>query len=160
MLWAERSTPPSAASGPPWAYLLVSAGYVIGGKLGLLLAVPPGYATAIFPPAGIAVAAVFMAGPPTLPWIFLGSLVLNLWVGYSVHQQFDAIGSAVAVIIAGASMLQAGIAGSALRRAIGYPTALDNVRDLSRFFLVAPLCCLISASLSLAGMAALGALKT
>ena len=31
--------------------------YVVGGRLGLLLAVPPGYATAIFPSAGIAIAA-------------------------------------------------------------------------------------------------------
>jgi len=160
MLWAKRSISSRATTWPPLAYPLLTAAYVISGKLGLLLAVPPGYATAIFAPAGIAVAAVFMAGRPTLPWIFLGSFVLNMWVGYSVSQQFNAIGSAVAVVIAGASMLQAGIAGSALRRAVGYPTPLDNARDLSRFFLLAPLCCLISASLSLTGMAALGALKT
>jgi hypothetical protein len=54
MLWAERSPPSSAARWPLWAFPLLAAGYVIGGKLGLLLAVPPGYATAIFPPAGLA----------------------------------------------------------------------------------------------------------
>jgi len=35
------------------AYLLLSSAYVVSGKLGLLLALPPGYASAIFPPAGI-----------------------------------------------------------------------------------------------------------
>src|SRR5438128_1483819 len=63
--------------------------YVISGGLGLLLAVPPGYATAIFPPAGIAVAAMFMAGAATLPWTFLGSFLLNVWVGYSFTHRLD-----------------------------------------------------------------------
>ena len=36
--------------------------YIITGKLGLMLAVPPGYASAIFPPAGIAIAITYIAG--------------------------------------------------------------------------------------------------
>ena len=63
-------------------YALLAVGYVATGRLGLLLAVPPGYATAIFPPAGIAAAAMLTAGPASLPWIFLGSLILNFWIGY------------------------------------------------------------------------------
>ena len=35
-------------------YPLLALAYVVTGRLGLLLSVPPGYATAIFPPAGIA----------------------------------------------------------------------------------------------------------
>jgi hypothetical protein len=53
-------------------YPLLAAEYVATGRLGLLLAVPPGYATAIFPPAGIAAAAMLVAGPASLPWTFLG----------------------------------------------------------------------------------------
>jgi hypothetical protein len=53
-------------------YPLLAASYVATGRLGLLLAVPPGYATAIFPPAGIAAAAMLVAGPASLPWTFLG----------------------------------------------------------------------------------------
>ena len=49
---------------------LIAVCYVVTGRLGLLLAVPPGYATAIFPPAGIAAAAMLTAGPASLPWIF------------------------------------------------------------------------------------------
>ena len=57
MLWAKRSISSRATTWPSLAYPLLTAAYVISGKLGLLLAVPPGYATAIFAPAGIAVAA-------------------------------------------------------------------------------------------------------
>jgi len=63
-------------------YPALALSYVVTGRLGLLLAVPPGYATAIFPPAGIAAAAMLTAGAASLPWIFLGSLILNFWIGY------------------------------------------------------------------------------
>src|SRR5205809_849730 len=45
-----------------------------------------------------------------------------------------------------------------LRRLVGYPASLDNGRDLARFFLSAPVLCLASATFSLGGMAALGAI--
>jgi PAS domain S-box-containing protein len=136
----------------------LALGYVIAGRLGLLLAVPPGYATAIFPSAGIAVAAAFIGGRATLPWTFLGSLLLNLWVGWDVHQQVTGLGIAIAVAIAIGSMAQAAIGGWGLRRLLGYPNALDNGGDLLRFFLSAPFICLTSASLSMGAMAALGAI--
>ena len=61
---------------------MLAVGYLASGKLALLLAVPPGYASPIFPPAGISVAAMLIGGPATLPWTFLGSFLLNLWTGY------------------------------------------------------------------------------
>jgi PAS domain S-box-containing protein len=133
--------------------------YVIAGRLGLLLAVPPGYATAIFPPAGIAVAGCFIAGRAAWPWTFLGSLLLNLWVGADLYHQLDLLSLAVATAIAVASMAQAALGGAVLRRLIHYPNALDNGRDLLRFFASAPVICLTSASLSLSVMAALGAVS-
>jgi hypothetical protein len=39
-------------------------------------------------PAGIAVGAMFMAGPSTLSGIFIGSLLLNVWIGSSIADQF------------------------------------------------------------------------
>jgi signal transduction histidine kinase len=137
-------------------YLLLTLGYVVTGKLGLLLAVPPGYATAIFPPAGLAAAAMLTAGPASLPWVFLGSLILNGWVGYEAGAGPLGTALAAAVLIAAASTVQSALTGSVLRRAIGDPPALDNARQVSRFLLLPPLCCLTSATLSLAGLSALG----
>ena len=45
---------------------------------------------------------------------------------------------AAAIIIGLSSTLQAAGGGSILRRTVGYPTALDNGRDLSRFLLLSP----------------------
>jgi PAS domain S-box-containing protein len=141
---------------PPFAFLLLTLAYVVSGRLGLMLAVPPGYATAIFPPAGIAVAAMLVAGRATLPWTFLGSFLLNLWTGYEVAQRLDSSAGAPALVIAAASTVQAALAGGAMRRWLGVPTPLDNSRDLVRFLALSPLCCMTSATLSLSGLSVLG----
>ena len=65
-------------------YAALPLAYIVTGRLGLLLAAPPGYATAVFVPAGIAVTATFVAGAAALPGTFLGSFLLNLWIGYLI----------------------------------------------------------------------------
>lgn len=139
-----------------YPFLLVLA-YVITGKFGLMLALPPGYASAIFPPAGIAVAAVFIAGNKRalLP-IFLGSAILNSWVGYQSTHSFSIPGFQVALLIAAASTVQASMGGWWLKHKIGYPTTLDSPMDVALFFLSAPVICLISATFSIAGLFHLG----
>jgi two-component sensor histidine kinase len=137
-------------------YVALPLAYLICGRLGLLLAVPPGFATAVFLPAGIAVTAMFAAGSASLPGTFLGSFLLNVWISYSIGHPFDVVGVNAALIIALASMIQAAAGGVLLRKLIGYPAFFDNLRDLLLFLLLAPVMCLISATLSLSGLRALG----
>lgn len=139
------------------APLFTAALYVAAGKAALLLALSPGYASAVFPPAGIALAAAFIGGRALLPGVFLGSLTLNLWAGYAAGQQ-PAV--AAALLIALASTLQAALGGSVLRRAIGYPAALDNLRDIVTLILLTPAICLVSATLAVAGLWALGVIDS
>lgn len=141
-------------------YVSLPLAYVVCGRLGLFLAVSPGYATAVFLPAGIAVGGMFIAGAGTLPGTFAGSFLLNLWIGYSIAHRLDAIGIAAALIIAFASMLQAALGGAALRRIVGYPTPLDTPRDLKLFLLLSPIYCVTSATLSLSGMWGLGVVNS
>ena len=138
------------------AYLLLTVAYVVSGKLGLMLALAPGYASPIFPPAGIAVAAAFIGGRRILSWVFLGSLLLNVWVDYAAHHQINATGFAAASAIAAASMLQAALGGWWLRRVVGYPASFDRGRDILYFLLSAPVICLASASLSVSALTVLG----
>src|SRR5439155_4095396 len=137
-------------------FALMTIGYVVTGRLGLFLAVPPGYATAIFPPAGIAAAAMLAGGSASLPWTFLGSLVLNLWIGYEAGAGPSMAALLAAVLIAAASTTQAALTGWALKRSIGDPPALDDVGQLLHFLFLPPLCCLTSATLSVGGLWALG----
>lgn len=142
------------------AYLLLAVTYVASGKLGLMLALPPGYASPVFPPAGIAIAAAFIGGRKTLPWIFLGALVLNIWVAYTGAHRIGLLDIEAAVTIAVASMLQAALAGWGLRLIIGHADTPSNLREILLFLSLTPLACITSATLSVSGLWALGIIGT
>jgi len=142
---------------PLWLTTLVLiAAYAGTGKLCLLLAISPGYASAIFPPAGVAVGAAFIIGKRAFPGLFIGSLLLNLWVGYTEGHHFGATGMVAATLIATSSTVQAAAGGWCLRKFIAYPAAFDNISDVLRFQLLSPLICLVSATLSVSSLTALG----
>jgi integral membrane sensor domain MASE1 len=140
-------------------YTALPLAYIVTGRLGLLFAAPPGYATAVFVPAGIAVTATFVAGAAALPGTFLGSFLLNLWIGYLIAGRLNLTQIASALVIAAASMTQAAIGGTALRRTIGYPAPFDDPSDIFVIFLLAPIFCLTSATISLGGLWTLGAVE-
>ena len=58
--------------------LLLAAAYFVTGRLGLLAAIPPGYATVVWPPSGIALAALLLYGPSLWPGVVLGSFAVNV----------------------------------------------------------------------------------
>lgn len=141
----------------PVAYgALLTVAYALTGKLGLMLAQPPGYISAVFPAAGLALAASYVAGYRTLPWIFLGSLLLNLWVGLNLTPT----ATLAALDIAVASALQAGLGGWAFRRALGTGAVFDTGAEIGRFLLLVPLVCVSSATLSVACLFGLGILDS
>lgn len=70
---------PLFASSPARILGLALAYFAIA-RLGLLLAIPPGYATAIWPPSGLALAALLIWGYPMAIGVFLGSLAVNSYV--------------------------------------------------------------------------------
>jgi integral membrane sensor domain MASE1 len=137
-------------------YVALPLAYIVTGRLGLLIATPPGYATPVFLPAGIAITATFVAGATALPGTFLGSFLLNLWIGYLIAGQNNWTQIVAALVIAAGSMTQAAIGGAALRRTIGYPAPFNKPSDILLFFLLVPILCLTSATISLGGLWALG----
>src|SRR5438445_12673160 len=56
----------------------MAAAYYVVGRLGLLLAIPPGYATAVWPASGIALAGTLLFGYRVWPGFLLGSFLINL----------------------------------------------------------------------------------
>ena len=141
------------------APLGLAAVYVLTGFPSLLLAVPPGYATPIFVPAGLAISAVLIFGSVCLPGVFFGSLALNILAGHMMSARFGVSELETSIIIAAASTLQAGLGAAVLGRAIGYPALLDQARDLLRFLFLTPALCLTSATISLGEMWAIGTIE-
>ncbi len=56
---------------------ITALSYYLAGKLALLLVLPPDYAIASWPPAGVGLAAVLLWGYKVLPGIFLAGLFIH-----------------------------------------------------------------------------------
>lgn len=66
--------------------------YFVFGKLGMALALPPGFSTAIFPSSGIALVGLALWGLPAGIGVWLGSFILNLTLfgGFENLESFSA----------------------------------------------------------------------
>lgn len=133
--------------------LLLAILYVLTGKLGLLLAVPPGYATVIWPPSGIALGMLLVHGYRLWPGILIGSFLLNCHISgaYTLADGLVAEKMLPAFGIALGSTLQAIVGYVLVRRFVGLPLQLTNFQQVLRIFLFCgPLACLIAASVGIA----------
>lgn len=117
------------------------------GVVGLLLAVPPGYATAVWPPSGIALAALLLWGPRVWPGIWLGSFMVNVWVSFTATPADVGFTSlAVAASIGIGSTLQALLAEFLLQRWVGVDKLFESGPTTLAFAAIVALCCCIAPS--------------
>lgn|GEM_PF-488830 len=127
--------------------LILAAIYFLLGIAGLQLAIPPGYATAIFPSAGIACAAVLLGGVRLLPGVWIGSTGINLWIASS-QGSLGYENLFLSAIIALGATLQAWLTVFLVRKYLKAAwLRLDDDRDIIQLlFMAGPMACLISAS--------------
>jgi PAS domain S-box-containing protein len=124
---------------------LLAALYFLSGKLGLTLAVPPGYATVIWPPSGIVLGMLLLHGRGLWPGVFLGSFLLNAMVGHAPQELPTWRELWLAAGIATGSTLQALVGHALVVRWFGQPIRLRNFGDLLRLLAVAvPVACVLS----------------
>ena len=131
------------------AVFVIALGYYVVGKLGLLLAIPPGYATAIWPASGIALAGVLMLGYRVWLGVLLGSFCVNIATAFDATSTQTIITSvAPAISIGIGAALQAVLGAFLIRRFVGFPTALDYEKDIFKFlFWGGPIGCLTNATI-------------
>lgn len=142
-----------ATLGRPWAanlpaLALVFTVYVLAGKLGLTLAFVHASATAVWPPTGIALAALLVIGYRAWPAILLGAFVVNVTTAGSV---------ATSLAIAVGNTLE-GLFGAALvNRFAGGRTVFERAPDIFRFVLLAAISSTaVSATIGVTTLALLG----
>ena len=114
---------------PLFAPLALVAAYLAAGALGLQLATTHGSVTLVWPPTGIAIAALLLGGRALWPAVFLGALLTNLLIGAS--------SAPAALVIAAGNTLEALTAAAALRRLPDWSDTLARPSDLLAFLLVA-----------------------
>ena len=151
---------PSAADGRGLAWLLPSflsaLAYLLAGKLSLLLAIPPGFASPLYPGAGLALAAVLVYGGRAVPGVVLGAYLVNSPLG-SLHGAADLQAALLPLVIALGAALQALLGATLVRRRRPGPLALVEPRDVAAFFLLGGvLACTVNATLSTLVLSAVG----
>ena len=139
--------------------IAIAAAYYAVGRLSLLLAIPPGYATAVWPASGIALAATLLRGYRVWPGILLGSFLINVWTSLDTGSATSIFKSIFLVVSIGAgASLQAIVGALLMSRFVRHPTALIGEKDVFKFLLLGgPISCLVNAtwgvtSLLLAGV--------
>jgi diguanylate cyclase (GGDEF)-like protein len=127
--------------------IILAAGYTLTGIVGLSLAIPPGYATAVWPPSGIALAAILLWGPRVWPGIAAGSVLVNLAVALTTASATFHPGSiAIALSIAAGSTVQVLVLAGALRRYVGVSQLFETGPATLAFTGVSAASCLIAST--------------
>ena len=123
----------------PGQVVLLAVVYFTAAKLSLFFAIPPGYATAVWPPSGVALAAALMLGNRIWPGIWIGAALVN----FTINSSFFA-----AVLIGSGNTLEA-LAGAALiRRYIGVPYRFERGEDVLIFMALAAVSATIAATVA------------
>jgi PAS domain S-box-containing protein len=101
--------------------LALASVYAVLGKLGMAVTPVSGFATFVWPPAGIALAALLVGGYRLWPGIALGAFAANLWQGAPPP---------VASGIALGNTLEALVGALAVRSLPGFRSSLERFRDV------------------------------
>lgn len=104
--------------------LILLAVYFITAWAGLQFGAVSGFATLVWPPAGIALAAILLFGYKYWPGIFFGAFLVNWSNGAPI---------AVAAGIAIGNTLEAYFAAYLLRNSAGFKKSLETLQDVLRF---------------------------
>jgi two-component system, NarL family, sensor histidine kinase FusK len=140
--WRTASGWPAVTPALRWPYSatvsLVAGAYLLAAWIGLLLAIPPGYASPVWPPAGIALAALLALGSAALPGIFIGAAAANIGV----------MGTApvVALAIGAGNAAEALVAGLLIHRFIGSRDWFETSGSVARFVAIAFTASMVAAS--------------
>ncbi len=126
----------------------VAAVYFGAGKLGLSLAFVNASATAVWPPTGIALAALLILGTDVWPGILIGAFLVNITTAGNV---------ATSLGIAAGNTLEGLIGAALVRRYASGVRVFDQPADVFKFTGLAATCTVASASIGVA-MLALGGL--
>ncbi len=115
-----------------------------------MLSVPPGYATLIWPPSGLALAAVILYGYESVLGIFFGAFLFNLSIvhGLSFETGIDTTKINVPILIAIGSTIQPVLLMKAISYLYGAPAHFKKWADLAHLiFIITPVFCFVASTI-------------
>lgn len=134
---------------PHWAiaFALTSVCYVLAALAALGLAIPPGYASPLYPATGVAIASMLVFGRRMLPAIALGALCANLALPLQ-HRAFTVSMLAMPLVLTLGVTLQTFAGVELMKRYVKQPVSLSEPRDILAFLIVGMVMCLVSTSIA------------
>ena len=147
------ATPPPTDGPMHWAaaFALTAIAYALAGLAGLSLAIPPGYASPLYPAAGVAIASVLVFGRRMLPAVLLAASCVQ--VSLALQQRpFGLAMLPLPLWIAFGATLGALVGAALVKRVVQQPLSLSEPRDVLVFLLVGMAASLVSASTAIFGM--------
>lgn len=137
----------------------VLLGYVAGALIGSLFIVPPGVVSALWLPAGVALAAALLSGWRSYPAIWLGTLAANLIMLWHQQQPVDGQAVLVAMALGVGAVVQAGVARALLLPLLPPAFTLNSGREIALLMAIGgPLTCTIGATWGVGLLTLLGLL--
>jgi two-component system CheB/CheR fusion protein len=126
--------------------LATAAAYYLAAKLGFTMAFVAAQVTAVWPPTGLALAAVLLLGMRAVPGVMLGAFLANV----TAHEPL-----ATAVGIAAGNTLEA-LVGASLLQTAGFRPSLERMRDVLALVLAALASPIVSATIGVTSLCAGG----
>jgi integral membrane sensor domain MASE1 len=118
--------------------------YIIAARAGLMMDAVAGFATLVWPPTGLSLAALLIFGPGLWPGVLIGAFVANLLTGAPVP---------VALGIGVGNTLEAVLAVYALRRIPDFQISLERLADvIGLIVLAAGLSTMVSATIGVTSL--------
>ncbi|MFN7145377.1 MAG: MASE1 domain-containing protein, partial [Myxococcota bacterium] len=126
--------------------VLTAIAYVALGQLARFLAIEPGYASPVWPSAGVALVSVILWGRAGAAGSFVGAFVLNLIIGFSAGLSGPLTVVLSALAIAVGTVAQCRLAARLSLRAAGPGNPLAHGGSVVSFLMLAgPVACLFNA---------------
>ena len=127
---------------------IVAVTYVAAARLGLKLDAMSGFAALVWPPSGIALAALLLRGNAIWPAITIGAFAVNFWTGAPILASIGMAAGNTTAAVLGATLL---------RRIPGFDTSLHRLRDVLGLIVIAALAStIISATIGVLVLLAAG----
>jgi PAS domain S-box-containing protein len=123
---------------------LLAGAYFIAAEVALMLAIPPGYATAVWPSSGIALAAILLFGNRMWPGVWLGAAIANYMISSSVLAP---------LVISTGNTVEALVGAAIIRHFIGVPARFEHGEDVATFVAAAILSGAIAATIGVGAVA-------
>lgn len=144
-----------------FSFLTLTLGLILlnyyGAVLGRIFCIQPLNVTPLWPPSGIAVAALFLYGFRTVPGIWLGFLILNLAFFWNTHHTLHPNEVLACTLVASGSLLQALAGYWASRKYLNYSLEWWQPATFLKMLLICgPIACLIGATLGTSSFALTG----